>query len=55
MKGAILTEAGVTAGHADIFDSEEQMHQALNAAIEAENGSQESAHERNEPLAAAAV
>lgn len=53
IKGALLTEAGVAAGRAEDFDSEEQWHQAVNDAMEAEGEPQEPAQERNEPVAAA--
>ena len=50
MKAALLTEAGIAAGTAEIFTSEEQMEEALNTAIQSESTTEDG----NEPVAAAA-
>lgn len=49
-KAALLTEAGTAAGAAEIFESEEQMEQALNTAIQSESATEDG----NESVAAAA-
>lgn len=53
VKAALLTEAHVAAGAAEVYDSKEEMHKALSAAMEVEGEPQEVAQERSEPVAAA--
>lgn len=52
-KAALLTEAHVAAGAAEVFNSKEEMHTAISAAKEAESEPQEPAQDCNEPVAAA--